>query len=301
MFFNLKNRMHRSIHANRCQGIWATPPIHSTAGELPLIFLSQITRRDLLMYLVAIKSIVARVGYGQIVQVDDNSLTDDDRSLLQRHLPGSKCVPIRTIDTGACPRGGTWERLCHILSLARESYVIQVDADTVVCGEIPEVVDCITRNLAFTLGTRQGQAFVTVRDAAAFARKFDQQHIQIAAERALGDIPGGADLRYVRGSSGFAGFAHGGFEPSRLESFSQYMSGSVGERWREWGTEQVSSSFVVANSPNSVVLPHPKYACFDLEMDPEQASFLHFIGTNRFDRGVYGRKSQAAIAELKRR
>lgn len=298
MFFNLSNRLQRSVHANRCKGIWTTPPIPSKAGKRPLIFLSQITSRDLLMYLVAIKSIAARVGYGEIVQVDDNSLTDKDRALLQHHLPGSKCVPIRAIDTGVCPRGGTWERLCHILDLARESYVIQVDADTLVCGDIPEVLNCIEQNRAFTLGTRQGQALVSLMDAATFARGFDKAHIQIAAERALADLPNAAELKYVRGSSGFAGFARGGFERAKLEAFSQHMAGAVGDRWREWGTEQVSSSYVVANSPNAVVLPHPKYACFDLEMDPDRAAFLHFIGTNRFDAGVYGKKSQAAISDL---
>jgi hypothetical protein len=302
MFFNLRNRMQRGIHAARCKGIWTTPPVAAKAGGTPLIFLSQITRRDLLMYLVAIKSIATQVGFGQIVQVDDNSLTEEDLALLQRHLPGSRCIPIRTIDTGHCPRGGTWERLCHILDLAQESYVVQVDADTLVCGEIPEVVDCITQNRAFTLGTRQGQKLVSLAEAASFVREFDPHHIQIAAERALASIPDGASLKYVRGSSGFAGFARGGFDRARLETFSQQMARSVGEqRWREWGTEQVSSSFVVANSPNAVVLPHPKYACFDLDMNPDQAAFLHFIGTNRFDAGVYAAKSRAAIARLNAR
>jgi len=251
------------------------------------------------MYLVAIKSILHRVGYGRVIQIDDNSLTENDRVVLQRHLPGSTCIPITSVDTGACPRGGTWERLCHIVNLLDHSYVIQVDADTLVCGDIPEVLQCVQSNRSFTLGTRQGQALVSARKAASFAHEHGGNHTQLVAERALGELPNADELSYVRGSSGFAGFARGAFSRSQLQEFSTHMSRMTGSRWHEWGTEQVSSNFVVANSPLATVLPYPKYACFDLNMDPNQAAFLHFIGTNRFDHGTYAARSRDVIAQLR--
>lgn len=73
------------------------------------------------------------------------------------------------------------------------------------------------------------------------------------------------------------------------------MSALLGARWSEWGTEQVSSNYVVANSPDARVLPYPKYACFDLDMDPERSAFLHFIGTHRFERGVYAALANRVI------
>lgn len=301
MFFRLKNQTARALHDARCRGVLASPPVTVREGAVPLIFVTQLTRRDLLIYLVAIKSMLSRFGHGRVVQIDDNSLTNADRELLQHHLPGSRCIPINEVDTGQCPRGGTWERLCAILDFSLEAFVIQVDADTLACGLLPEVSSCIAENRSFTLGTRQGRRLLTVVEAAAFAASQPGGHIQLVAERALLQLPYAATAHYVRGSSGFAGFARGAFSRQRLQEFSLCMQRITGSRWREWGTEQVSSNFAIANSDGARVLPYPKYACFDLDMDPEQAVFLHFIGTNRFDRGVYAKKSRAFIREMERR
>ena len=40
------------------------------------------------------------------------------------------------------------------------------------------------------------------------------------------------------------------------------MEAILGTSWFEWGSEQVASNFVVANSPNPIVLPLPTYSCF---------------------------------------
>ncbi len=253
----------------------------------------------MLMYLVAIKSIATRVGFGEIVQIGDR-VTLQDQELLRQHLPGSTYIPIEEIDTSGCPRGGTWERLCHIIDLSKEKFVVQVDADTLARNDIPEVIECILANKSFTLGTKQGTHFVSLRDASDFAKGHNPEHIQIAAEQQLERLRSAESLKYVRGSSGFAGFARGGFTRDLLQDFSQQMSRFLGERWREWGTEQISSSFAVANSISRMVLPHPEYACFDLELDPERTSFLHFIGTNRFDAGVYAREARKVIDRLNR-
>ncbi len=69
----------------------------------------------------------------------------------------------------------------------------------------------------------------------------------------------------------------------------------LGDKWGQWGSEQVASNFAVANTAGAMVLPYPKYANFDLDMDPQAACFLHFVGTNRFDRGVYAGETRAFI------
>ena len=123
-------------------------------------------------------------------------------------------------------------------------------------------------------------------------------HVQHAAERALASLPGAEALRYIRGSSGFAGFARGGFARGRLDDFSRHMEAALGARWSEWGTEQVASNFVIANSPGAVVLPYPDYACYDPRIDAGRSLFLHFYGTYRFDGGTYGARSRAVLAAL---
>ncbi len=296
MLYQFRRQFTVNRFNHRIAGVLDTPPLAMRDGPVPLTFASLMSHNDLRMYLVAIKSIYTAIGYGRIAIVSDGSLQQDDEVILRRHLPGVEIHPISGVDPSPCPRGGCWERLWFILGKTPESYVIQVDSDTVTCGAIPEVIECVERNTSFVLGTRQGRALVPVAEAAAFARQQSPGHVQIAAEQILDQAPGAAGLRYVRGSAGFSGFARHAFSHARLAEFSRWMDTQLPTRWREWGTEQLASNFVVANSPSATVIPYPRYACFDLNMDPDQSVFLHFIGTNRFDRGVYATKSRAFIA-----
>ncbi len=296
MLFAARDRAQRALHAWRCRAIWSTAPMAAGASDAGLALVSQVSRRDLLMYLVAVKSALPVLGPAQVVQLDDGSLRPADHALLAAHLPGSTCLPISAIDTGACPRGGTWERLCHILDRAEGSYVVQLDADTLARDGLEAVRACISANRAFALGTRLGRGIVSA-DAASRAAAAGT-HVQLAAERALALLPDASGLRYVRGSSGFAGFARGGFPRARLEAFSRRMQAALGARWSEWGTEQVASNFAIANTPGAVVLPWPGHACHDPGIDAAGSGFLHFIGTHRFEGGAYSRLSRAAIAAM---
>lgn len=285
MLFSLRRKLVRARFDHQCRGIFRTPPLRVVGAPLTLV--SMVSHADVRMYLVAMKSLYRRLGRGRIVAIDDGSLTPEDRAVIAEHLGDPRIVPLASLDTGLCPHGGTWERLLLILDLSAEDYVIQMDSDTIATGALAEVVDSIDTNRAFTLGTRMGQRFVSFREATAAVASVPGGHVQIESERSLARLEGAGTRRYVRGSSGFAGFARGGFDRARVEAFSQEMTAELGSRWTEWGTEQVTSNYVVANSPEAMVLPYPKYACFDLNMDPTESVFLHFIGTNRFDRGVY--------------
>jgi hypothetical protein len=290
----LRDQLARKRFELRCQVVRATPPLKPVPA--PLTILSMVSHRDLIMYLLAIKSLYRRLGRGNILTIDDGSLTEDDREMLTEHLGRPTIVPLCSLDTRACPKGGTWERLLLILDRSADEYVIQLDSDTLATSMLEEVAACVDANRAFTLGTRMGQRFESLLDAAARVAEVAGGHVQIVAERAMARFDGADRRGYVRGSSGFAGFARGGFRRGGLEAFSAEMSALIGDRWSEWGSEQVASSYVVANSPTAQVLPYPKYACFDLNMDPSRSAFLHFIGTNRFDRGVYARLANRVMA-----
>ena len=300
MLYTVRDRARRALHAWRCRAVWSTAPMQAGDVSSGLELVTQLGRRDLLMYLIAAKSALRALGPAQVVQLDDGSLRDEDRGTLAAHLPGSRCLPIAGIDTGSCPRGGTWERLCHILDRAADRYVIQLDADTLACDSLDAVRDCVAANRPFALGTRLGRAPVPAI-AAPQAAAAGSAHVQHAAEHVLAAMPGAGELRYIRGSSGFAGFARGGFQRARLDQFSRDMAATLGARWREWGTEQVASNFVVANSPNAVVLPFPDYACYDPDLDVAGSRFLHFVGTHRFAGGVYGARSRRVLDRLPRR
>jgi hypothetical protein len=296
MFYRLRSKLSSLKFNYLCRGILDTPPL--VMRPAPLRLVSIISHRDLRMYLLAIKSLYSTLGEGRILILSDGTLTARDASLLRAHLPDLWLGTVDEMDTGRCQRGGTWERLVWIHDLTRDYYVIQVDSDTVTCGAIPEVVDCYRRNCSFALGTSTGQCFVSPEESYEVIRHSPSQHVQVLAERNLRHLPDAAGLRYVRACSGFAGFARGAFHRQRLEQFSLEMETLLGARWREWGSEQVASNFAIANSSDAIVLPFPKYASFDPNLDWPGCAFLHFIGPHRFAGGVYARVGRAAIARM---
>ena len=70
-----------------------------------------------------------------------------------------------------------------------------------------------------------------------------------------------------------------------------------GDRWREWGSEQVASNLVVANLPGGTLLPHARY-CAPHRRRP-QTAFLHFIGYVRFTTGLYSELARKVASELR--
>jgi hypothetical protein len=130
-------------------------------------------------------------------------------------------------------------------------------------------------------------------------KAFTDTHIQVVAEQSFSRLHDYQSLKYVRGCAGFAGFAMGSFSRERVEAFSQEMSGILGAKWREWGSEQVTSNVFVSNSPKSGVLPQPKYANFSPDVPYGQSAFLHFIGTHRFKRNVYVRTAADLVRTMR--
>ena len=110
--------------------------------------------------------------------------------------------------------------------------------------------------------------------------------------------PGSARDRPVSGCSGFTGFPANQDNVERLIDFSERMAASIGEAWWKWGTEQVSSNYLVANTHGARVLPYPKYS------NPPDVNahtvFCHYIGSHRFTNRNYELATRKIIRELKR-
>jgi hypothetical protein len=252
------------------------------------------------MYLLAVKSIYMYLKEGSIVVINDGTLSLSDIKLLERHLFGCQIVSTSEINLGRCPgRGGCWERLALIAEYVKKHYVIQLDSDSLTLQTIPEVTDAIKENRSFTLGTAMGRQLSAMKDVCNVMKAYPSDHIQVVAEQNFDRHPSCDQLKYVRGCAGFAGFARGSFSLAKIEEFSQSMERIVGTMWSNWGSEQVSSNFIIANSPISSVLPYPKYANFTLEIPHEQSAFLHFFGSYRFEKGVYVRRAKSLVDRLK--
>lgn len=297
------------LHRRLAKRVLATPPI--PVDDDGVILFSMIGTAVLLPYLVAVKSLRQHLGRGRAVILDDGTLTAADHAVLAHHLNHPRLLSIRDVDTRDCPQGGTWERLLTILDLREDVYVIQVDSDTVTLGDLHEVRAAIDASRDFTL---RGEAEAEVRTSTEIARDLADVdprgaglHVQDAAEAAIGSvaISDREALRYVRGCAGFAGFAPGGPNRGLAEEFSRAMEDAVGrDRWSRWGSEQVTSNFVIANGRDPLLLPYDRYlnfwnaALFGRATLPTDPAFVHFIGTYRFHGDAYLSATRTAIDRL---
>jgi len=302
MFYRLRKSIAHGRYDRQTKGILDTPPIDYKDG--PLSIVSMVDKTDVQMYIIAIKALYRRIGFGKIVSIVTSGVSKASRDLMRKHLGPVEFVELESIDTGTCQRGGTWERIMYIADRAATDYVIQIDADVLCFGPIEEVVNCIAENRAFAIS--EG---VEIQPLSSWVEKGiarNSQNIVSTFEVKAREFPNADKWLYLRASSGFAGFARGFVTRALLEEFHAAGQQVHGPRWTEWGTEQLASNFTVANSPNSIPLPYPKYATFE----PEYATFqkqgvtsdmsvLHFIGAFRFEMGTFPMMANREIAAIK--
>lgn len=261
-----------------------------------IVIVSQIYHDAIDMSLLALKSFGRSFTRGRFELIDDGSLTDEDYELLKSQLPKVKIVHINEIDIGKCPKGGTWERLIHIINLSEIAYVIQVDTDTLTIGAIPEIDQYVRMNQAFTIGGPMWPEPVSLDYMSEVAKSWKGWHVQVKTEEYLSSVKSIPLEKYLRGCSAFTGFPKGVFDFNKLELFSLELEKEVGkEKWHEWGSEQISSSIMISLCENAQILSWPKYMNFgfpdtgyhDNKQYRGKVSLIHFIGSNRFDKKVY--------------
>jgi hypothetical protein len=298
MFTRIRKKLNRDRFYRLTRGILDTPPMPVKDANWSIV--SMVSNDDVQMYLLAMKSFYARMERGKLIVIVDRDMPNELRGVLQRHFPGIRFVILEDIDTGICQRGGTWERLVYLLDHAENEYAIQVDCDTLTFGEdVDEVISCAENNVAFTL-SNIARPIKSMLEASAEAYTTDSNYVGIVAERLFEKYPDAANTKYVRGSSGFAGFAKGAFSRKQIEEFHRNMENLLGQDWKKWGTEQCASNFAVANSPGAIPLPHPKYETYWPGFD-QPNTFLHFIGSHRYDNDYFAKRGQDVIRELNAR
>lgn len=279
------------------RGVLETPPIIPHEG--PLVIVSMVCHRDLLMYLLAIKTFYRRLGFGRIVVIDDGTLTIADKEIIRHHVQPAEIVPASSLSSPACPTYISWKKLFCIANFIHDSFVIQLDSDTLsVSEDLSEVRDHVLSDSSFILGTWANQSVVSMLEAVEAARESSSTHVQMVAEQNFDRLPGCASMKYFRGCSGFDGFSKGLFTIKDLEEFSQSMFSIIGDKWSEWGSEQTMSNVLVSNAPRMGMLPYPAYYNYWGTEEAEQ-KFIHFVGTYRYDDGVYLRAVRSALAELR--
>lgn len=308
MFYAVTTQMKQARHRRACAAVLGARPI--APRDDGLVLFSMIGSAALVPYLVAIKSLHAHLRRGRVMLMDDGTLTPRDRDVLARHLGDPVILPIGAVDVGPCPRGGTWERLLTILDLRTHDYVIQLDSDTVTVGDVPEVLTAIEANRSFTILGEANEDPRVLPLAEFSAKRWPEgppsfeiatSHVQGAIEASMIGlaVPGITAPRYVRGCSGFTGFACSDAGRATAYAFSAAATATLGAaKWSDWGSEQVTSNFVIANEPDPLLLPYDRYLNYWNEPPPADARFVHFIGTYRHANGAYAHASRTAIEAL---
>ncbi len=294
IYRGLKRRLHEAHFRRTTQAVRDVTFAPAFDPSVNVTLLSMVQKKDVDMYLLAALSFMRYVSVSRIVIVADPSIDDEDRAVFKDMLDVVEIIPATEFHDTRIPRGGCWERFTAISRLCSDSYVIQLDADTLTVSDPIKVRECISQNRGFTLGSYQGQATRTLAEAEHFARsnlvEDGPNHIQILAESKLTGLENQFS-RYVRGCAGFCGYPRGSFSIETLHSICDYYRGELGERWQDWGSEQFASNLVCANIPEVCVLPISQYA--DTDLLGKQPCFIHFIGPIRFASDFY--RSQAAL------
>lgn len=300
MFFRARRALKRAWFDFNCRALVNTPPIHCNDDRLTLV--SMVCRGEVLMYLLAAKSFCRQLDSNpKVVIVNDGSFKISDHATIYSHLPEAKVIPISDIAPGDTPKGSCWERLLLISDLVKNSYVVQLDSDTLTKGSIPEVKQCIGANRSFALlGDRSYPEIEPMTRACTRSKENTSSMVQAVCERSFDQLPESASLKYVRGNAGFTGFAKASFDREKVEWFSSLMRRIAGSTWDEWGSEQVASNLIISNTEGACPLPFPKYLSYWAHPDVpyENASFIHFIGPHRFSNGLYLRSAKKVIASL---
>jgi hypothetical protein len=301
MFYRAKRAVERAWFNYNCRSILQTPAV--TGSDERLTIASMLCHGEVLMYLLAVKSLCHQLDCTpRVVVLDDGTLTESDQAILREHIQEIRIVHISEVPTDRCPRGSCWERLLLISDLVQDSYVVQLDSDTLTANPIPEVIQCIHANRSFTLmGGGSYPAIEPMIDAWRRYKSDTSPMVQAVCERSFDKLPESASLLYVRGNAGFAGFAKGSINREKIAWFSDLMRRIAGKSWDEWGSEQVTSNLLIGNTPGAYLLEVPRYVSYWARPDLpyEAASFIHFIGPSRFANGLYVKTARRVLAPLR--
>lgn len=293
----LTERFNRLLFQRAVKGILDTPPVRR--GENAFAALSMVHHRDVLSYLLAIKTFAHFASPARIFLIADPSLDADDRKTLVQHVPFIETLEAETFRRAALPVGGTWERLSAISVLCQQTPIVQLDADTMTFGYPEEVVEALRNNRSFLIRSERDVEMQPLDTTARFGKMLMQtsNHIQAFSEARFTELPNWRQYRYARACSGFTGFGVASISPDALDTFSSAMRSIHGARWDEWGTEQVSSNLLAASSPDAFLLPHPKYCNADSLSQDTIVS--HYIGYARHVNRSYEGRARTSIKLLR--
>ena len=302
-------------------GIIKTPPIETNPNAEAGVH-SAVPHRYLYAYLVAIKSLLRYHQDLAIYVHDDGSLTEKDKALIHKQLPGVIIIDRTKADSDFEKSNDPF------LSKIRKSYtsylklfdttffnksnkILILDTDTLFIKRPDEIITWITNGGPhwFHLAPKgQMKAVETKKEidkpATSDSPDLDKAHIQTLIMNDLDEINETLDKSYCIEQgfcSGFIGYQADTIKYDELHKLFDLLYKKFGEKIFLWGSEQTTHGLLLC-SKGAKALPLEKYFVVtqnnaDQAYKPE-STFLHFVGENRFYRFIYPKLAKKIISEL---
>ncbi len=266
-----------------------------------LVILSMVQKKDMSMYLIAIKSLLRFLSVHKVIIVCDQNLTASDKSILKEHIEKLELYDAADFRHEKLPKGGCWERLAAIARFSNDYYVIQMDADTLTLTNPMEIIEATHKNTPFILGSEERfNKKITLLEMNEIAKGWiskGSNHVQVFCENELSNLTEMPSYKYyIRGCAGFAGFPKKSISTDELIHLSNVFYEKLNSRWLEWGTEQFASNLILSNLNDVAVLPLLEYTTPDNFNGKN--TFLHFIGYLRFTSFLYQKLAVNFIKQM---
>ena len=276
---------------------------------------SAVPHRYLCAYLVTIKSLLHYQPDLAVFVHDDGSLTEEDKILIRAHVDG-----VQIVDRAAADRRFEERANDAFLAKVRCSYtsylklfdptlmsdkrrIVILDTDTLFLKRPTAVIDWSqSGGPPWYHRVHQGRMKNSEGALAKLARAQDV-HIQTLITHDLDNINERLkkDYRFMPGfNSGFIGYEHGAVRFSELGKLFRLLHAQFADRIFRWGAEQTVHGLILG-SKGAQALPLEEYFVFTQQTVElaAKATFLHFIGENRFYGMQYPSLARRVIRELR--
>lgn len=304
MFYRLRQALHLKYFRYRTRHILQTPPLPCEPSAKCMLQ-TMLSKRDVPLYLPAIKSFLRFCSKVAVVVHSDGSLDDESVRLLQAHVPGLRVILPPEANTradqklGADSFLGRWRR--HDASYRRvldtelwcdtpKRIIMDADVITVRCPD--QIIDWIENGSgAFLFGQPPDGEPPATPGRKHIQTIFREKTPQMAARLGLpATFPQGA-------TSGFYGCSNE-LSLERLEQ-AIHAGEAEGIPMPEWGSEQCIVIYLLCAS-GAVRLNPKHYVNFDPSCMPlvEGVHSLHFYGTYRYYKHLYTRLAAQTASEL---
>lgn len=281
-----------------CREIFTCPPV--TSNQDGPFIITLLHSEAVTPYLVAIKSFFKHGVSGDVVILNDGSLTDDDQKNLRLHIKNCTIKEIRDYQDSSLPSGGCWERLNLVSKLANKKYTIQLDSDTLSVASLTEVQLAVSQNIPFCMPGQEDARYDTIESFTPIWEQRRGNSVQTLAELELLNANERWPM-YAQGCAAFAGYPKGSFSTDDAIEIHEHFSSKLGSAWSQWGSEQFTANLLVAQIKGFEMLTHPEYASFwpGLMTEIDRCSFIHFYGTHRYHKGQYVKFGRAVSRTLR--